>query len=189
MTDWGLSTVDLHPYQEEILEDIGEEVWLEDIQEFGPAVRNYILMASRQTGKTTTISAFFAWYLCFHTDRNLAILANKQATSVEIVRKVKEVFKGLPYFLKPGIENIQALGMRLDNGCMLTSQATTENAQIGFTIHILYIDEFAHIRPTVTGPFWRSVILLWHLPRFLNVLFHPPQMVKEICSMRYGINR
>jgi hypothetical protein len=67
------------------------------------------------------------------------------------------VFKGLPYFLKPGIESIGALGMRLDNGCMLTSQATTESAQIGFTIHVLYIDEFAHIRPTVTGPFWRSV--------------------------------
>lgn len=106
---------------------------------------------------TTTISAFFAWYLCFHTDRNLAILANKEKTTFEIVRKVTEVFKGLPFFLKPGIESIGAGGMRLDNGCMLVSQATTDSAQIGFTIHILYIDEFAHVKPNIANDFWSSV--------------------------------
>lgn len=157
LTDRGLDVVKLRKFQKEILATLGEEKWIEEIEEYGPVVRDYILMASRQTGKTTTISAFFAWYLCFHTDRNLAILANKQTTTYEIVRKVTEVFKGLPFFLKPGIESIGAGGMRLDNGCMLVSQATTDSAQIGFTIHILYIDEFAHIRPNIAGPFWRSV--------------------------------
>ena len=157
LNDKGRTTVDLRVYQREILDTIAEEEWIEDLEDFGPKVQNFILMASRQIGKTTTIAAFFAWYLCFHTDRNLAILANKQATTTEIVSKVMQVFKGLPFFLKPGIENAGALGMRLDNGCMLTSQATTGTAQIGFTIHILYIDEFAHIRPNITGEFWRSV--------------------------------
>ncbi len=105
---------------------------------------------------TTTIAAFFAWYLCFHIDRNLAILGNKQITAIEIVSKVMQVFKGLPFFLKPGIINAGALGMKLDNGCMLSSQATTGTAQIGFTIHVLYLDEFAHIRPNITEEFWRS---------------------------------
>ncbi|MCK9446509.1 terminase family protein, partial [bacterium] len=98
---------------------------------------------------TTTISAYFAWYLCFHNDRNLAILANKQATAFEIVNKVTDVFKGLPFFLKPGITSIGAGGMRLDNGCFLMSQATTKTAQIGFTIHVLYADEFAHIQKNI----------------------------------------
>lgn len=106
---------------------------------------------------TTTISAFFAWYLCFHTDRNLLIIANKQQTTTEIVAKVLDVFKGLPFFLKPGIRNIAALGLRLDNGCMLTSQATTKTAAIGFAIHVLYIDEFAHINQKTVRSFWRSV--------------------------------
>jgi len=106
---------------------------------------------------TTTVAAFFSWYLCFHNDRNLAILANKQDTAFEIVNKVKDVFKGLPFFLKPGIINIGAGGMRLDNGCFLTSQATTKTAQIGYTIHVLYADEFAHIQPFIARDFWRSV--------------------------------
>lgn len=157
LTDYGRRTVTLRDFQRDILNTVGEEVFLPNLDDFGPKVRNYILMASRQTGKTTTISAFFAWYLCFHTDRNLLIIANKQQTTTEIVDKVVQVFKGLPFFLKPGIKNIQALGLKLDNGCMLTSQATTKTASIGFTIHVLYIDEFAHIPSKTVRSFWRSV--------------------------------
>jgi len=157
LTDEGRRTVELRDFQSEILETIGEEVWVPSINDFGPKNRNYILMASRQTGKTTTIAAFFAWYLCFHTDRNLLIIANKQVTTTEIVAKVLDVFRGLPFFLKPGIRNIAALGLKLDNGCMLTSQATTKTAAIGFAIHVLYIDEFAHIQQKTARSFWRSV--------------------------------
>ena len=157
LTDLGRRTVELRDSQRDILNTIGEEVWIPKINDLGPKVRNYILMASRQTGKTTTISAFFAWYLCFHTDRNLLILANKQQTTTEIVDKVVKVFRGLPFFMKPGIKSIGALGFRLDNGCMLTSQATTKTAAIGFAIHVLYIDEFAHINQKMVKSFWRSV--------------------------------
>jgi len=87
----------------------------------------------------------------------MLILANKQATTTEIVSKVVNVFRGLPFFLKPGILQIAALGLRLDNGCTLTSQATTKTAAIGFTIHVLYIDEFAHINQKLARSFWRSV--------------------------------
>jgi len=106
---------------------------------------------------TTTVSAYFAWHLCTHVDKSLAILANKNDTAKEIVSKVLDIFKGLPFFLKPGIINFGALGMRLDNGCQLLSQATTKTAQIGFTIHVLYADEFAHIQNNIVDDFWRSV--------------------------------
>ena len=157
MTDKGRRTVKLRPYQVRILKALAEEKYIELLNEYGPKNRNVIIMAARQVGKTTTISAFFSWYLCFHNDRNLAILANKQDTAFEIVSKVTNVFKGLPFFLKPGIVNIGAGGMRLDNGCMLTSQATTKTAQIGYTIHVLYADEFAHIQANIVNDFWRSV--------------------------------
>lgn len=157
MTDYGRQVVKLRDYQKKILKALAEEHYIELLQDYGPKNRNVIVMASRQTGKTTTISAFFAWYLCFHTDRNLAILANKQTTAVEIVSKVADIFKGLPFFLKPGIHTIQGMGMKLDNGCQLFSQATTKTAQIGFTIHVLYADEFAHIQGNIVRDFWRSV--------------------------------
>ena len=157
MTDTGRIPVKLRSYQKTILRALAQEEYIDLLEDFGPKNRNLILMASRQTGKTTTISAFFAWYLCFHTDRNLAILANKQTTAIEIVAKVADIFRGLPFFLKPGMNSIAKMGMTLDNGCQLFSQATTKTAQIGFTIHVLYADEFAHIPANIARAFWKSV--------------------------------
>jgi hypothetical protein len=47
--------------------------------------------------------------------------------------------------------------MKFDNGCRLYSQATTKTAAIGFTIHLLYADEFAHIHPNFLSQFYRSI--------------------------------
>jgi len=159
LTDTGRHVVKLREYQRKILRSLAKEETktIFEQEELIPVIRNLIMMQSRQSGKTTTIAAYFAWYMCFHSDRNLAILANKQATAFEIVSKVIDVFKGLPFFLKPGIITAGSGGMRLDNGCMLTSQATTKTAQIGFTIHVLYADEFAHIQKFIAEDFWRSV--------------------------------
>lgn len=51
LTDKGLSTVKLRDFQEDILSTLGEEEWLEDLEEFGPKNRDFVLMAARQVGK------------------------------------------------------------------------------------------------------------------------------------------
>ena len=51
LTDYGRQTVPLRDFQREILNTIGDEIWIEDLEDLGPKIRNYILMASRQVGK------------------------------------------------------------------------------------------------------------------------------------------
>jgi hypothetical protein len=51
LTDYGRILVNLRDFQKDILDTLGEQVYIEDLQDFGPKVRNYILMASRQIGK------------------------------------------------------------------------------------------------------------------------------------------
>ncbi len=51
LTDRGRETVDLRDYQQDILSTLAKEKWIESIEDFGPEVRDYILMASRQIGK------------------------------------------------------------------------------------------------------------------------------------------
>lgn len=106
---------------------------------------------------TITSSIFIAWYLCFHYDRNVLVIANKMATTTEIVDKIKTVIKNVPFFLKPGSLSLGATGMKFDNGVKLYSQATTKSAALGFTIHLLYADEFAHIPENIIEPFYRSI--------------------------------
>lgn len=52
---------------------------------------------------TTTTAAYFCWFMIFHPDKNMLVVANKKDTGIEIVKKIKEVLEGLPFFLKPGI--------------------------------------------------------------------------------------
>lgn len=144
MTDDGICKITLRPYQEKMLTAFQDN-------------RFIVMLASRQIGKTVTSSIFIAWYLCFHSDRNIMVVANKLATTSEIVDKIKTVIKNLPFYMKPGISAGGVTGMRFDNGCRLFSQATTKTAAIGFTIHLLFADEFAHIHSNFLVPFYRSI--------------------------------
>ena len=144
MTDEGIRRITLRDYQKDMLKGFQEN-------------RFTVMLASRQIGKTVTSSIFIAWYLCFHYDRNCMVVANKLATTNEIVDKIKIILKNLPFFMKPGIINGGVTGMRFDNGNRLFSQATTKTAAIGFTIHLLFADEFAHIHPNFLLPFYRSI--------------------------------
>lgn len=107
---------------------------------------------------TTTTAAYITWYICFHSDRNVGVMANKETTAIEIVDKIQQMIKGLPYFLKPGVVAWGKKGAKFDNGCAIISSTTTKSASIGFTMNgILYLDEFAHIEPSICYDFWRSV--------------------------------
>lgn len=156
-TDNGRTNVILRDYQIEMIHMLTDSHYDDEVGEFIPDNRNCIIMASRQTAKTTTNAAIMAHYLCFNTHKNIMILANKDATAKEIVDKIIQIFRGLPYFLKPGSVNFGKTGLNLDNGCRLLSSATTASTSIGFTIHKLFLDEFAHIPRNIIEPFWRSV--------------------------------
>jgi len=107
---------------------------------------------------TTTIGAFIMWYAIFHNDRNIFICANKESTASGIVEKVKEFLEGLPFFLKPGILNISANRIKLENGTCIKCAAASKTPATGDSIHLLYIDECALIPQGVISEYWASVI-------------------------------
>lgn len=132
---------------------------------------------------TTTTSAYMAWVLCFHNDKNAFIVANKRSTAVEILGKMKEVIEGLPFFLKPGIVNMRSDRIKFENGCSLRCAATSKTPATGDSIQYLYIDECAVIPPNIIEEFWASVeptmsafrgsqIIMSSTPRGKGNLFH-----------------
>jgi len=144
MTDEGLRTIGLRDYQFDMLEHF-------------KANRFSICLASRQIGKTICSSIYIAWYVLFNFDRNALILSNKGATTREIIDKAKVILDNLPFFMKPGIVKNDVFNMKFDNGCRIIGQSTTKKAAIGFTIHMLFMDEFAHIHPSFLDTFYENV--------------------------------
>ena len=144
MTDEGVQQVKLRDYQKKMLRDFQHN-------------RFNIVLASRQMGKTVTASIFNAWYLTFNYDKTTLLLANKSDSTKEIIDKAKVVLENLPFYMKPGIIKYDVMNVRSDNGCRLVGQSTTAKSGIGFTIHNLYLDEFAHVHPTIVNSFYENV--------------------------------
>jgi len=144
MTDDGLQTITLRGYQEEMLKQFQAE-------------RFSVVLASRQIGKTICSSIFIAWYVLFNFDRNALVLSNKGATTTEILDKGKVILENLPFFMKPGILKYDVFNSKFDNGCRIIGQTTTKKAAIGFTIHLLFMDEFAHIPHQYIESFYENV--------------------------------
>lgn len=144
MTDEGIRKITLRDYQEQILTQYQEH-------------RFNIFLSPRQSGKTVTSSIFLLWYLLFNFDKNAMILANIGDTATELMDKIKIIMKGLPFFLKPGVFVYNVMTMKFDNGCRIMAKTTTKQSSIGFTVHFLYMDEFAHINPNFIGQFFKSV--------------------------------
>ena len=143
MTDDGLQYIKLRDYQVSVIREY-------------QANRFNVFLAPRQVGKSITSAVILVWYLLFNHDKNAMILANVGSTAEELMDKIKSIIKGLPFFLKPGIIVNNVMSMKFDNGCRAIAKTTTKTSAIGFTIHFLYMDEFAHIHPNFIESFFRS---------------------------------
>lgn len=155
--DKGFTLVKLRDYQEDVIRMMSDEIWDDALQDVRMKHQRIILMQARQTSKTTSTCSYFLWYMIFHADRNLMITANKEKTTKEILKKLTEMLRGLPYFLKPGIEEQSKNALRLENGTSIQAVATTGDSATGDSINILLIDECALIAQNVIKEFWGSV--------------------------------
>lgn len=167
--DGSVGSIKLRDYQKDILDNFVNN-------------RFNILMASRQVGKTISASIFMLHTILFNNDKNVMIVANKGDTSVEIVDKIKSIYSLLPFFLKPGIKTWNQKSLTFDNGCRIKTSARTKTPAIGFTIDVLYLDEFAHIPSNIIEPYYtaafptvsaiqNSKIIITSTPNGMN-LFH-----------------
>jgi len=144
MTDEGIRQILLRDYQVQILNQYQYH-------------RKNVFVSPRQSGKTITSSIFLLWYLLFNFEKNAMIMANIGDTAAELMDKIKVIMKGLPFFLKPGLVVYNVMTMKFDNGCRIMAKTTTKTSSIGYTIHMLYMDEFAHINPNFINQFFKSV--------------------------------
>ena len=167
--DGSIGNILLRDYQKEILDNFVNS-------------RFNILMASRQVGKTISSAIFMLHKILFDNDKNIMIVANKGDTAVEIVDKIKSIYTLLPFFLKPGIKIWNQKSLTFENGCRIKTSARTKTPAIGFTIDVLYLDEFAHIPSNIIEPYYtaafpttaavqNSKIIITSTPNGMN-LFH-----------------
>ena len=65
-----------------------------------------VVLASRQSGKSITSCSYLFWFLLFHTEVTVAVLANKVAIAREMKPRIVNMLESLPFFLHPGVKII-----------------------------------------------------------------------------------
>lgn len=109
----------------------------------------------------STVSAIYLlWFAMFHEDKTILIASNKNRGAMEMIARIRFAYEELPIWLKPGIKddmwNKHACGF--DNGSKIESTATTESSGRGMSISLLFLDEFAFVKPIVQEEFWTSIL-------------------------------
>lgn len=149
--------------------------------------RFVIVNTPRQSGKTTVATIYLLHYILFNSDKTVAILANKEKTSREILKRIKMAYIELPLWLQQGISE-DAGGwckntLGLENGTSVLASSTASDAIRGMSISLLYLDEFAHVPHNVADDFMSSVyptissgktskIIIVSTPLGLNHFYH-----------------
>lgn len=116
------------------------------------------LLASRQIGKSTLMTIFLLWMANFYGDQRIMLVANKEATAIEIFGRIRMAYELLPNWLKsPVSDSYGKTSMDLENGSRIIISTTTSTAGRGMAGNVLVIDECAFIESHLLDPFWASV--------------------------------
>ena len=119
--------------------------------------KDSIALLPRQSGKTTTAAGFLLWYAMYHPDVHVLIAANKFIAAKEIMDRVKFTYEELPDHVRAGIKTYNVQTIEFENGSKIESTTTTADSGRGKSISLLYLDEFAFVKPRVADEFWTSM--------------------------------
>ena len=113
-------------------------------------------LCSRQSGKTTIVSAYVLWYAIFHSDKNIGIVSNKESSAKMILARLKRMYESLPIWLKPGVTEYSKTFTTFDNGTRIVISATSPDAFRGESMNLLCCDEFAFVPGIAAEDFWAA---------------------------------
>jgi len=130
--DEGLVPFDLYPYQEKMFEHFNNN-------------RFSVVLACRQSGKSISSVGYILWYACFHSEKTIAILANKGATAREMLSRVTLMLENLPFFLQPGCKALNKGSIEFSNNSRIIASATSGSSIRGMSVNLLFLDEFAFV--------------------------------------------
>jgi len=130
--DKGLVPFKLYPYQKKMFGQFNEH-------------RFNIVLACRQSGKSISACAYLLWFALFHSEKMVAVMANKGATAREMLARITLMLENIPFFLQPGCKALNKGSIEFSNNSRIVAAATSGSSIRGLSVNLLYLDEFAFV--------------------------------------------
>jgi hypothetical protein len=142
--DKGLVPFKLYDYQKDLVNSLHDN-------------RFSIIKTARQCGKSTVSIAYLLHYILFNDNKTVGILANKAATSRELLGRLQLAYEKLPKWLQQGVSSWNKGDIELENGSKIIAAATSGSAVRGMSFSAIFLDEFAFVQSGIAEDFFRSV--------------------------------
>ena len=129
----GLILFKLFEYQEDLIRDFADH-------------RFNVINKGRQLGISTLTAGYIVWLMLFHKNKTVLVMATKFETAGNLVRKVKNIMKNLPDWIR--IADITAdnrTSFELSNASSIKAASTSGDAGRSEALSLLVLDEAAHI--------------------------------------------
>lgn len=118
--DKGLHVIKLYDIQKEFLRFLVDN-------------NRVICCSGRQQGKSTIYCIYACWLTQFFPEKAVMILANKAATSIELVQKISDMWKYLPSWIKSSATIINQGTLAFSNKSSIRGFASSSDAARGFS--------------------------------------------------------
>jgi len=135
---------DLYDYQREMAQIYKDE-------------KRVIILAPRQCGKSIFTIAYLLWVGTFNDYKNIILVANKESTAKKTLRKLKEMYFYLPFWMKQGLTEWNKKQISFENGTNIYAESTSSSGNRGDTASIVFLDEAAIIEKNLWDEFYTSV--------------------------------
>lgn len=142
--DKGLQQMTLRPYQEKVIDSIHNN-------------RFIIIRFARQSGKSSSLSAYVVWCVLFQNDYEVMVAAHKASAAKEFIRRCKIAIENIPLWLQVGITSWNKASLEFENGSRIESTATTEEAGRSGSKNLVVLDEFAIIDENIANEFYTAM--------------------------------
>tara|TARA_Y100001963_G_scaffold128496_1_gene182850 strand:- start:4858 stop:6450 length:1593 start_codon:yes stop_codon:yes gene_type:complete len=129
----GLISFKTYPFQTQLLQDFNN-------------YRFNVILKARQLGISTISAAYVLWLMMFYREKNVLVIATKFGTAANLVKKVKNIMKNLPDWLRlASIAIDNRASFELSNGSQIKASSTSADAGRSEALSLLVVDEAAHI--------------------------------------------
>lgn len=135
--DKGLTHFKLYGYQQKMVKHLNDN-------------RFSIVLACRQSGKSVTSIAWLLWFILFHGEKQVGILANKGATAREMLSRLTLMLENIPFFLQPGCKELNKGSIVFSNNSKIIAAATSSSSIRGLSLNVIMLDEFAFVNDAAT---------------------------------------
>ena len=141
----GLVPFDLYKFQENTIQQFVDHEW-------------NIILKSRQMGISTLCAGYILWMLNFNSNKTVLIIANTQDVAMNLIKKIKTMYDGLPNWLKEQIVTNNKQSLQFKNNSVVKAASATPNAGVSQALSLLVFDEAAVLNQALAHQIWTAAM-------------------------------